>query len=147
MNVLVIHGPNLNLLGTREPSVYGHETLQDVNRGIEQKARELGLSVRIRQHSSEGQIIDEIHCAVGWAEGIVINPAAYTHYSIAIRDALASVALPAVEVHLTNIYAREPFRHTSVTSGVARGVISGLGTHGYLFALEYLVRCHGISRG
>ena len=138
MNILVIHGPNLNLLGSRETRVYGPETLDDINRAIEEKARALGVTVRIRQHSSEGGIIDEIHGALGWAFGIVINPAAYTHYSVAIRDALLAVNLPVVEVHLTNIYAREPFRHRSLVSGVARGVITGLGKSGYLYALEYL---------
>jgi len=138
VNVLVIHGPNLNLLGSREPDVYGRDTLADVNRLIEARARELGAQVRIVQRSSEGAIIDEIHAAVGWATGIIINPAAYTHYSIAIRDALAAIMIPAVEVHLSNIFCREPFRRTSVTSDVVQGVISGLGPRGYLYALDFL---------
>lgn len=138
MNFLVIHGPNLNLLGTREPDVYGRTTLTDIDREIEAKARELGAQVRIVQRSSEGAIIDEIHRAAGWACGIVINPAAYTHYSIAIRDALVAVAIPAVEVHLTNIHSREPFRRKSVISDVVKGVITGLGSKGYVYALEFL---------
>jgi 3-dehydroquinate dehydratase-2 len=138
VNFLVIHGPNLNLLGTREPEAYGLTTLADIDREIEDRARELGVQVRIVQSSSEGDIVDEIHRAMGWASGIVINPAAYSHYSIAIRDALAAVAIPAVEVHLTNIHAREPFRQDSVVSGVVRGVITGLGPKGYVYALDFL---------
>jgi len=138
MNFLVIHGPNLNLLGTREPDVYGRMTLADIDREIETKAKELCAQVRIVQRSSEGAIVDEIHQAMGWACGIVINPAAYTHYSIAIRDALVAVAIPAVEVHLTNIHSREPFRRTSVISDVVQGVIAGLGSKGYAYALEFL---------
>ncbi|HHV78616.1 MAG TPA: type II 3-dehydroquinate dehydratase [Firmicutes bacterium] len=142
MKVLVIHGPNLNLLGKREPEIYGRHSLSDVNRLITDKAHELGIEVRLEQRSSEGEIIDLIHSAVGWAEGIIINPAAYTHYSIAIRDALAAVSIPAVEVHLSNIFAREEFRQHSVISPVAKGVISGLGPWGYIYALEYLYQMH-----
>ncbi len=141
MNVLVIHGPNLNLLGTREPDVYGRGTLAELDRLIEARAGELGVQVRIVQRSSEGAIIDDIHAAVGWATGIIINPAAYTHYSIAIRDALAAITIPAVEVHLTNIFGREPFRRTSVISDVVQGVISGFGPRGYLYALDFLSGC------
>jgi 3-dehydroquinate dehydratase II len=138
VNILVIHGPNLNLLGMREPSLYGYTSLADINQAIEKRAIELGASVRFIQSSSEGEIVDGIHEARDWATGIVINPAAYTHYSIAIRDALLAVGRPTIEVHLSNIYAREPFRHTSVVSGVVKGVISGLGYYGYLYALEHL---------
>jgi len=138
VNVLVIHGPNLNLLGTREPDVYGRGTLADINSLIEARAKELCVQVRIVQRSSEGAIIDEIHGAAGWASGIIINAAAYTHYSIAIRDALAAVMIPVVEVHLTNIFRREPFRRTSVMSDVVQGVITGLGPNGYLYALDFL---------
>ncbi len=138
MNVLVIHGPNLNLLGTREPDVYGTRTLAEIDDEIRARAATLGAEVRTVQHSAEGDIIDTIHSARRWADGIVINPAAYTHSSIAIRDAIAAVGLPAVEVHLSNIRAREPFRRRSVVSGVVDGVISGLGAFGYLAALEYL---------
>lgn len=140
MNLLVIHGPNLNLLGTREPQTYGLATIADIDDQISTRAAQLGVAVRIVQRSAEGAIIDDIHSAVGWADAIIVNPAGYTHYSVAIRDALAAVGLPAVEVHLTNIAAREQFRWRSVVSGVVTGVISGLGTYGYLAAMEFLVR-------
>jgi len=145
MNILVIHGPNLNLLGMREPTVYGTTTLAEIDRLIEQKANSIGAAVRIKQYSSEGDIVDEIHRAIGWAAGIVINPAAYTHYSIAIRDALAATGLPVVEVHLSNISARESFRQISVISGVAKGVLSGLGAHGYVYAIDYLSQTCAVS--
>ncbi|MGB9866983.1 MAG: type II 3-dehydroquinate dehydratase [Bacillota bacterium] len=135
---LVIHGPNLNLLGQREPHIYGSQTLEQINQAITKKAAELGVEVRVVQYSSEGDIIDEIHRAKAWASGIVINAGAYTHYSIAIRDALSGVNLPAVEVHLSNTYAREEFRHKSMISPVVKGVIAGLGPRGYLYALDFL---------
>lgn len=138
MKILVIHGPNLNMLGIREPEVYGRVTLDEINEMIHDKAKSLGVEVRIVQHSSEGAIVDEILDARSWACGIVINPAAYSHYSIAIRDALATADVPAVEVHLSNIYAREVFRRRSVVSGVCTGVISGLGAAGYLYAMDFL---------
>ncbi|MCR4399197.1 MAG: type II 3-dehydroquinate dehydratase, partial [Firmicutes bacterium] len=140
MRILVIHGPNLNLLGTREPGTYGTTTLAELDDMVRARARELGIAVEIVQHSSEGDIIDAIHSSRAWAEAIVINPAAYSHYSIAIRDAIASVRVPVVEVHLTNIFAREDFRARSVTGAVAHAVISGLGPQGYLLAIEYLAR-------
>jgi len=133
---LILHGPNLNMLGVREPEVYGKTTFDDLNRGLKEDADRLGLDVRIIQSNSEGQIIDAIHDAVGWADGIVINPGAYTHYSYAIRDALASVRLPCIEVHISNIHAREEWRRHSVTAPVAVGVICGLGSHGYHMALQ-----------
>ncbi len=139
MKILVIHGPNLNLLGLREPEIYGHMKLEDINQKILEKSKELGISLKIVQYSSEGDIIDEIHSARNWADGIVINPGAYTHYSIAIRDSLSSVSLPTVEVHISNVFKREEFRHKSVVSPVVDGVISGLGYFGYLLAIEYLV--------
>lgn len=140
MNVLVVHGPNLNLLGTREPGIYGMTTLAEVNDMIRTRAKELGVELKIVACSSEGDIIDEVHSSAVWASGIIINPAAYTHYSIAIRDALAAVGLPAVEVHLSNIFAREDFRRITMTGGAVAGVIAGLGPAGYLCALEYLAR-------
>lgn len=143
MNILVIHGPNLNLLGAREPGVYGTSTLAAINDAIQARASALGVDIKIVNHSSEGAIVDEIHSAIGWADGIVINPAAYTHYSIAIRDALAAVAIPAIEVHLTNIFAREEFRRVSITAGASAGLIAGLGPVAYLYALEYLVNTRG----
>jgi len=136
MRILVIHGPNLNLLGTREPEKYGLRSLDDVNKQINEAARRLGLEVTIVQHNSEGQILDAIHDARTWADAIVINPGAYTHYSIAIRDALTGVRLPAVEVHLSNIHAREPFRHESVIAGVCMGQICGFGPYGYVLGLQ-----------
>ncbi len=138
MNVLVIHGPNLNLLGTREPQTYGVRTLADVDARIEHDARELGISVRCVQHNSEGAIVDELHAARGTYDGIAINPGAYTHYAYAIRDAIAAVGIPTVEVHLTNTHAREAFRATSVVAAVCRGTIAGFGIESYALALRAL---------
>ena len=137
--VLLIHGPNLNLLGKREPKVYGTTSLEEINAKMMQIASESGAELRIFQSNSEGALIDAIHDAEDWADGIVINPGAYTHYSYAIRDALAAVRLPTIEVHLSNIYAREEFRQISVISAVALGCISGLGWRSYAFALQALV--------
>jgi 3-dehydroquinate dehydratase-2 len=136
LTVCLIHGPNLNLLGTREPDVYGRETLADVNRRIEEHARTLSLDVRLFQSNHEGAIIDTIHGAREWADAIVINPGAYTHYSHAIADALRGVGLPAVEVHLSNVHAREEFRRISVIAPAAVGQIAGFGVASYLLALD-----------
>ncbi len=143
MNVLVIHGPNLNLLGTREPEVYGRTTLADVDAGIAREASELGASVHCVQHNSEGAIVDELHAARGAYDGIVINPGAFTHYAYAIRDAIAAIGVPTVEVHLTNTQAREPFRAHSVVAAVCRGTIAGFGPDSYILALRALVTAHG----
>ncbi len=137
--ILVLNGPNLNLLGTREPDSYGTMTLEEVNSALEELAGELEAELRCLQSNHEGGMIDAIHEAAGWADGIIMNPGAYTHYSYAIRDAIASVDLPTIEVHLTNVHARETFRHTSVVSPVCLGQVIGLGWRGYLLALRGLV--------
>lgn len=140
IKILVIHGPNLNLLGTREPDVYGTVTLEQVDAMIRDWASSNEVEVRIFQSNHEGAILDEIHSGLGKVHGILINPAAFTHYSYAIRDAIAAVGIPAVEVHLTNIYARETFRHTSVIAPVAVGQVSGFGPQSYILGLEGLMR-------
>lgn len=137
---LVIHGPNLNMTGIRQVGVYGTQSLEDINRAIEQAAVHLGVEVECFQSNSEGALIDRIHAAYGVMAGIVINPGAYTHYSYALADALSAVQLPAVEVHLSNIHKREEFRRHSVTAASCVGQIAGLGALGYELALEYLVR-------
>jgi len=136
MNILVLHGPNLNLLGTREPGIYGVDTLETINEGLRGLAQELGCTVDIFQSNHEGTMVDAIQGAPGRAEGILINPAAYTHTSIAIRDALAAVSLPTVEVHLSNIHRREEFRSHSFISSVAEGQITGFGRESYLLGLR-----------
>ena len=137
-SVLVLHGPNLNLLGTREPAIYGRESLADINRRLVTEGRRKGLAVTTFQSNHEGALVDRIQAArKEGAAFIVINPGAYTHTSVAIRDALAAVAIPFIEVHLSNIHAREPFRHRSFVSDIAVGTIAGLGSKGYDFALEF----------
>ncbi len=138
-NVLILHGPNLNLLGTREPGVYGRVTLAQINAMLEEEAAARGVTLRILQSNHEGALVDAIHAAVGWADGIIINAGALTHYSYALRDAIAGVGIPTVEVHLSNIHAREPFRHTSVIAPVCRGQIAGFGARSYLLALWALL--------
>ena len=138
--ILVIHGPNLNMLGKREPEVYGKATLDDINTALKENAARLGVCVEPFQSNHEGAIVDKIQESMNSHHGLIINPGAYTHTSVAIRDALLLLSFPVVEVHLSNIYKREPFRHHSMVAGVATGQISGLGDHGYILALEYLVR-------
>ncbi|HEC68934.1 MAG TPA: type II 3-dehydroquinate dehydratase [Candidatus Omnitrophica bacterium] len=134
--VLVIHGPNLNLLGKREVSVYGKTTLRELNTLLKKEAKKLNLSLETFQSNSEGEIVNKINSSLGKVDFIIINPAAYTHTSVAIRDALLSVEIPTIEVHLSNIFAREEFRKKSLISDVVKGVISGLGIHSYLLALK-----------
>ena len=138
MNVLVLHGPNLNLLGTREPAVYGSVTLPDIDRELAQIAKEAGASLQSLQSNHEGVLIDRVHAArTDGTDFIVINPGAFTHTSVALRDAFAGVAIPFVEVHLSNVHRREPFRHHSYFSELAEGVIVGLGAQGYSLALRF----------
>lgn len=136
MNVLIIHGPNLNLLGEREVEVYGRVTLDQINESLGAQGRDLGFSIETYQSNHEGEIVEKIQGARRGFDCLIINPAALTHYSIALRDALAVLDIPIIEVHLSNIHAREPFRKTSVVSDVAVGQISGFGPHSYTLALE-----------
>jgi 3-dehydroquinate dehydratase-2 len=138
MKILVLHGPNLNLLGKREPAIYGNQTLEDINASLFELASLLGCELSFYQSNSEGDLIDAIQNASGESQGILINPAAYTHTSIAIRDALSAVGIPTVEVHLSNIHRRETFRHTSMIAPIAVGQICGFGCDSYLLGLRAL---------
>ena len=142
-SILVIHGPNLNLLGTREPEIYGAQTLADINHNLQQSAQSKGIRLDTFQSNHEGEIVEAIHRARGQYQAIIINPAAFTHTSVAIRDALAGVDIPFVEVHLSNVYQREVFRHHSFFSDLAVGVISGLGAYGYEAALAFWAQKFG----
>jgi 3-dehydroquinate dehydratase II len=140
VKIAVLNGPNLNLLGTREPALYGRESLADVERSLRAVGSELGAELEFAQHNGEGEMIDTIHAMRGRVDGVVINAGAYTHSSLAIRDALSAIAVPFVEVHVTNVYAREAERRHSMLAPAAVGVICGLGTYGYELALRGLTR-------
>jgi 3-dehydroquinate dehydratase-2 len=139
-NVLVIHGPNLNMLGMREPDIYGHQSLEEINTALKAQADRLGLQIETFQSNHEGDIVDKIQQAHDSFHGIIINPAACTHTSIAIRDALSLLNIPVIEIHISNIYQRESFRRTSMMSAIVTAQISGFGPHGYLLALDGLAQ-------
>ena len=140
MRILLINGPNLNLLGQREPEVYGTLTLADIEQRVAERAKALGAELRTFQSNHEGAIVDFLQQEAPAADGIIINGGALTHYGLSLRDALAAVGKPAIEVHISNIYGREPFRRRSVTAAVCRGVVAGLGWYGYMAALEALAQ-------
>jgi len=138
LNVLVLHGPNLNLLGTREPDVYGTDTLADIDSQLTTLAEELKITIRIKQSNSEEVLIESLHSSREWANGVLFNPGAFTHTSVALRDAIAAIDIPVVEVHLSNIHARESFRRDSLLAPVCIGSISGFGTKSYMLGLQAL---------
>ena len=139
MKILVLHGPNLNLLGTREPEIYGALTLEDIDNKLIELGKELGVEVKCTQSNHEGALIDALHNARKWASGVVFNPGGFTHTSVALRDAITAIEIPVIEIHLSNVYAREEFRHTSLISAVCRGKVLGLGWRSYTLGLRALV--------
>jgi 3-dehydroquinate dehydratase-2 len=138
VKILVLHGPNLNLLGTREPEIYGSMTLQEINTKLIELGKSLGVDIECQQSNHEGTLIDALHDGRTWADGVVFNPGGYTHTSVALRDAITAIGIPVIEVHLSNVYAREEFRRQSLISPVCRGKISGLGWKSYALALRAL---------
>jgi 3-dehydroquinate dehydratase-2 len=140
MRILVVHGPNLNMLGTREPDIYGTKSLDQINAMLIEEGVRIGAEVQTVQSNSEGELVTAVQQAAGWADVLIINPAGYTHTSVALRDAIAALSIPAIEVHLSNVYAREEFRRHSYISPVAKGVISGFGSDSYRLALLAAVR-------
>jgi 3-dehydroquinate dehydratase II len=143
--VLVLHGPNLNLLGTREPGVYGATTLAEIDNRLAEEGDRLGLAVRSLQSNHEGTLIDALHEARGWAAGVLLNPGGYTHTSVALRDAIAAIGLPVVEIHLSNTEAREEFRHKSLVAAVCKGTVRGFGWRSYWLGLHGLAGVLGIE--
>ena len=139
MKILVLHGPNLNLLGTREPEVYGSMTMEDINAKLIEQGQGLGVEIKCQQSNSEGTLIDVLQDARTWADGVIFNPGGYTHTSVALRDAIAAIGIPVIEVHISNVYAREEFRHKSLLSAVCKGKITGFGWHSYTLGLQALV--------
>ena len=139
MKILILHGPNLNLLGTREPEVYGSMTLDDINAKLIELGKELGAEIKCLQSNHEGALIDALHDARTWANGVVFNPGGYTHTSIALRDAISAIVIPVIEVHLSNVYAREEFRHVSMISAVCKGKVVGFGWRSYMLGVRALV--------
>jgi 3-dehydroquinate dehydratase-2 len=138
MKILILHGPNLNLLGTREPEIYGSMTLGDINSHLLEQGKEFGAELKCFQSNHEGALIDALQDAQTWADGVIFNPGGYTHTSIALRDAIVAMKIPVIEVHLSNVYAREEFRHTSMISGVCKGKITGFGWRSYTLGLRAL---------
>ena len=139
MKILILHGPNLNLLGTREPDVYGSMTLDDINAKLIDLGKELGVEIKCVQSNHEGALIDALHDARTWASGVVFNPGGYTHTSVALRDAISAINIPVIEIHLSNVYAREEFRQKSLVSAVCMGKISGFGWRSYELGLRWLM--------